>query len=443
MLSRHWPLRFVLHASACAGIIGCVLAARGQMPVFVPPSDPALTHANTIVALPDDFPLDFTNVTIDAEGVDPVAALQSVMQAGGYNIQPPRTPGNVNMPPINLHLKDQPFLEAVLQIGAQSPLNVNLNPRTGDPTVTYTINHAIPGIWCVTGPFAFSITTMEHIVNLGDNSPAAGNPGRAGIILPARGNFGPVIGVAGGPRDNSDFVTMQITALTEPAVRVLRHPQSVTLQEATDDHGNSLIPTGPTPGPSGFSTTAFPLRVTLAYPAENPGRLIHHFHATASYIVQNKFQTVSFQNPQTSLPATKTINGMSVSFGSLVWNKSPSNGAAANLSITINFSKGDFDGDWAGISDSLAGVLPRAIIVGGGANNPQFNPINYGNQNPRPGAAPDTVTATITIPVVPHVENGVLIQATEAPTITGITFDIPTSVTRVDVPMEFKDIPLP
>jgi hypothetical protein len=250
----------------------------------VVPLNPALPHANTILAMPkvEDAAaaaaLAPTLLNFDCEGETVEAALAAFAEASKLNIRLPTGRGmNTEPLALSLHLRNQPLMEGVLELEAQG-LNIQMpaaNTAAGQAiTAQYQmIRRTLPGVWSITGPFTFILTGINHMVALdSQGKPGAGFVGRGAPTL-----------------ENGDTLTMQITMRTEPKVHVLRYPMELDITEAVDEKGHSLV-TAPATGPlrtaRSPSNVNFPLRANLTYPATDAGRKIKTFRGTATYTIQ-------------------------------------------------------------------------------------------------------------------------------------------------------------
>ncbi len=384
-----------------------------------PPATPPTPHANTILALPkmDDAAaaatLAPTLISLDLERSDVETAFMAFSDAAKIPVTVPRgRPFNGDPPLITMHMQNQPLMEAILQIESQGFLTVVM-PQPAAPAgeplrAQFSMRRALPGLWSITGPFAFAISTINHIVTLdrqGQPAPRAG----------------------GG---TGDSLEMQISMRCEPKLHILRYPMQLELSEAVDERGHSLIPAPNTPGnrPNTFNNTNFPLRATLAYPPQDAGRRIKTLRGTAIYTLQLATTTIAIDDPLHAPPAEKTINGFTASFGKFTWDTTNQ-----SLDMTATYRRAAFTGDWTVTAQGLAGIKPRITQSTGRQALDASNASVSG----------DTVQAQYHIHFIKEVVNGAVVSLPGEPSVQTVSLDIPVGMVQVAVPVEFKDIPLP
>jgi hypothetical protein len=133
---------------------------------------------------------------------------------------------------------------------------------------------------------------------------------------------------------------------------------------------------------------------------------------------------VKIDDPMATLPADKTVNGITAHIEKGVWNE-----LSHYLEIKVTYKRGTYSGDWTEGAQGLAGIKPQVVRNAGQRVNVNCNASITG----------DTVTATYAI-MMGTVAVG---TAQPMPAIESIIFDFPTGVSTVAVPVEFHDLPLP
>ena len=121
------------------------------------------------------------------------------------------------------------------------------------------------------------------------------------------------------PRAEEDDFGVQLAAFAEPKLTVLSCSETVILDEAVDDHGNSLRPddaAGPVEDVGVFVTnrgTVWDLQAPLRYPAKNPGTKIARLRGSVMFTIQSAAETIEIDDPLHATAATtKVVNGVTI-----------------------------------------------------------------------------------------------------------------------------------
>lgn len=119
------------------------------------------------------------------------------------------------------------------------------------------------------------------------------------------------LGAGGGPIAMQSDFTLNLFAFSEPKLKVVRSGSSVQLEEAVDDHGNSLIPVGPDNRGfyGGGGGGCWQLFCRLGWP-HNAGRRIKSLKGRTSFTVQTKSQTIRIDNLVSVKDKAEVVNGV-------------------------------------------------------------------------------------------------------------------------------------
>lgn len=188
-----------------------------------------------------------------------------------------------DLPKISADIDRQPFWTAMATISEKTGFDIQ---ASGEDEITINrgsfrmaSNHSV-----VQGPFLIVPTQLSHT--------------RTQVLT-----------TGGAP---SNEFSLQFAVYPEPKLKILSTSSAVRVIEATDDAGNSLLPTGEENhidygGGNGFWTFA----AHLNYPAR-AGTMIHRFRASASFVVQTGSQTIKIADVQKVKDATQTVAGLPI-----------------------------------------------------------------------------------------------------------------------------------
>lgn len=248
---------------------------------------------------------------------------------------------------VTLHLKQAEPREAVAELSRQAfaPLPVfpeNLLDQSGLPKVSIDVDREL--FWVAMQQFSqqtglelqqYNEGAREGVRLMRGGMRAVGPTFISGPFLIVANQITRTqtvqLGPGGGANGSQSDFLLNLFAFSEPKLKVIRSSSSVQLEEAIDDHGNSLLPVGPdNRGYYGGGGGCWQLFCRLGWP-HNPGRRIRSLKGRTSFTVQTKSQTIQIDN----LPAVKdkaeSVNGVPITVHS--FNKSEG-GWELKLSIT-------------------------------------------------------------------------------------------------------------
>jgi hypothetical protein len=377
---------------------------------------PAAHHANTLVAnpFPDHPELTPTLVSLNLLHADVSTALNALAAAAHCTCTIGKPPPNGWPATVDLVVKDDPVLDAMLQIQSQAGVYIFVE-KNSHLRVQYPLHPLSPGAWCVSGPFAFVVSNISRTVSL----DAVGHP----YVIK--------------PNIIADPIDVGMSTLVEPKILVKQLPSHLDYIQIDDENGNSLIPpniifNGPgTRLPGWFEISA---DYQLSYPATNPGKTIKRFSATSHNIVQLKSEQVTINDP-TAATRQKDLTSINVTFSQPVWDPQ---WKQFTLDIVYDAEK-ITDANWKALVKELPLLTPT--VQGDPAVRFQVQHI----EPPLNSSAPATAPAgqfTVSYEIIVSPGKGQNVDFTIAPAISSITIDVPT-IAEVNVPVEFHDLPLP
>lgn len=232
----------------------------------------------------------------DAAPADAVAALAKAAR-GPLRTYPDNLFDHGQWPRVTLELDRVPFWDALRQLCDRLGLapngwndGVRLMPNGGDGEGQFD------GPSSTDGPFLIVANEVHH---------------NRSVRLAA--------GAAAARAEEDDF-GVQFAAFAEPKLTVLSCTETVVLDEAVDDRGNSLRPdeeAGPAPEEPGvFVTnrgTVWDLQAPLRYPAKNPGTKIAKLRGSVTFTIQSAAETIEIDDPLRATAATtRAVNGVTI-----------------------------------------------------------------------------------------------------------------------------------
>ncbi|HEY7116108.1 MAG TPA: HEAT repeat domain-containing protein [Tepidisphaeraceae bacterium] len=127
-----------------------------------------------------------------------------------------------------------------------------------------------------------------------------------------------------------DF-SLGLSAFAEPKIHVIQSSYNVNVEEAVDDHGNSLASSDRIMnGMSSGQQFIWNLSARLAYPAHNPGTRIARFKGSVKFTVQTKSQTLDVPEILNAKNLERTVAGRRI-----VIKQAKKNGDQYELQMTI------------------------------------------------------------------------------------------------------------
>lgn len=207
-----------------------------------------------------------TRVSLSAENLSAVAAIEAIAEQSGVRIQ--LFPADLwqadAAPPVSVQAERSPLWLVLRRLCEQLAL---------EPTVTDDGVRLIPSTGCgmtrgpatVAGPLLVSASRLSRLQAIDFSQ--------------------------GGTR-NDEF-TLTFNVLAEPKLRVMPGPAAVQVTEAVDDAGNALVSGRDAPEVSYNSGgPAWSFATRLRYPSEQPGRRIERMAGTITLPVAMRFATL-------------------------------------------------------------------------------------------------------------------------------------------------------
>jgi hypothetical protein len=275
----------------------------------------------------EDRELGATYVTLhlkEAAPADAVAALAKAAR-GPLRTYPDNLFEHGQWPRVTLDLERAPFWDALRQLCDRLGLAPNgwndglrLMPNSGEGDGQFD------GPSSADGPFLVVANEVHH------NRSVRLAPGGAAVARADEDDFG-----------------VQLSAFAEPKLTVLSCAETVVIDEAVDDHGNSLRPDEPGPEPEEpgvFVTgrgTVWDLQAPLRYPAKNPGTKIARLRGSVSFTIQSAAETIEVPDPlRATAAATKVVNGITIEIQPLRKEQTPSGGEGKGYELKLSLTGG-------------------------------------------------------------------------------------------------------
>ena len=377
---------------------------------------------------------------------------------------------------ITMHVKDMPVRDAFAELSRQAgatlqPMPTELWDLKTWPKITVDLNRE---------PFWSALRTMGAQAGVelrqwseGLRLMQSGAGGQSGGRFVVSGPFLVTLlrcsrtqvieyGLPGGENPTSDFQVF-FSATAEPKLRVLRAAYSARLDEATDDRGNSLLAHPDDNGANnngdltrvleaGFATGAggtWQFSARLGYP-QNMGKRLVTLRGSVNVLLQTHVETIEIPAVLSAANTSRTAGGLR-----LTVTEAKKSGDRYDITATIarDVSGGGSGGDveWERVQQSLNDLklidaqgrpLVRSNLASGLANesfelNMSFTRgdlLNLGGGGGggagrlRDGAAArGAAGAAVDGPIDP----------------VKLVWQVPTETKEINVPFEFKDVPLP
>lgn len=142
--------------------------------------------------------------------------------------------------------------------------------------------------------------------------------------------------------------TLTMHAIAEPKLRLIRDSAAAVLEEAVDDHGNSLLPVQegiePSLSTAGDNGREWDLTIQLEYPAKNPGTSIARLRGKLQFLAPVRVETLEVENILLARNLPRTIAGRRFLFRS-----ARKNGNGYEVKLTA-YRDGLPDADWQQIT---------------------------------------------------------------------------------------------
>jgi hypothetical protein len=216
---------------------------------------------------------------------------------------------------------------------------------------------------------------------------------------------------------------LHMTIYAEPKITVLRTSGGVHLDEAVDDHGNSLVGSD-APGRSFWGGTgtsgSWTIYAAMHFPDKNPGTQITKFKGSTIFVIQTRAEKFVLENALSLRETTKTVNGTQITFKDM-----KKVGDAYQLHLRI--AQPNFGGaEWQQL---VEGVQTRLQLQDAAGNTFDHRGMSSSGSN-------DAVDMTLDFGRFPRPDGRTLGGPAK------IVWEIPTETKEVNVPIEFKDLPL-
>jgi hypothetical protein len=215
---------------------------------------------------------------------------------------------------------------------------------------------------------------------------------------------------------------MNLTVLPEPKLTVLRGAGTVSVDEAMDDKGNSLVPDKASAavwgGYGGFG--GWNLYVQLRYPKEIGTRLTR-FKGSTSFLIQLESERVEIPDLTSLRPTTRLVHNLQATFEQM---KKAAAGDVWQLHIRVD--RPNFGGpEWQQFMDVAQNRL-KVLDLDGNPLTRRGTSTNVNN---------NTVEMTLEF-----------VQSTAGGRMTGppsrLVWEVPTKTREITVPITFHDLPL-
>ena len=291
-------------------------------------------------------------------------------------------------PAVTLDIEHEPFWKALNQISAST--GVTLNHYGEGLRLMRGAGFSAMGPSIVEGPFLVLATRINHSQSVA----LANNAVR------------------------SDF-SIQLAIYAEPKLKVLE-ASTVSLSQAIDDRGNSLLPdVAQTRSVYGVGTNAWNMTAPMRYPA-HPGTHIAHLKGEANFIVETASQRLEIANLLSAHDETRTIGGLSITLHEI---KKSGNGYEVSVS-TSHPAGGD---QWESMQQSIYRQMKIYDAAG--------QAFEYQGMSSRTSNTGTEMTLTLAPLASP--------DGHESKTPSKLIWEIPTSTTPVSVPFEFANLAMP
>ena len=334
---------------------------------------------------------------------------------------------------VTLHVKDASAREVFAELSKQcfAPLLTmpeNLWDQGGFPKLTLNIDHK--AFWEAVPPICQQLGVDFRPYNTGMRIMRSGGMQVQGM---ARVD-GPFLIVAnqlsysrtrtfGQVQGEQTQFGMNLSVFPEPKITVLRSSGTVTLDEAIDNHGHSLVPQAAVPrnGFGGYYYGGLGLYAQLEYPKKDPGTRIVRFKGSTSFIIQTKVQRMEIPDLMHLRQTTKLINGSQITFQEM------KKTAGDTYQLRLRIAQSNIGGpEWQQL---VEGVQSRMQVVDSEGNPLDHRGMSSSGNN-------DSIDMTLDFAHAARPDG----RPTGEPA--KIVWDIPTETREITLPIEFKDLPM-
>lgn len=365
-----------------------------------------LAHVNEAAPNANDgaavkFSTDATPITLNLTDATPADAFDALFaQAGGtYTTQPPNLLKSTDdMPPININMEKGNFWEVLKQLCEQA----GVSPQQG---------YGGQGSGMVFTKSGDSGWTKYPSVTHG------------GFLIMVRSiSYSKSIDLAR-PDNAQDNLSVQFYAYPEPGLHVVRANYQVNLDEAVDDEGNSLLRDDRNSNDwSSGRQNVWQFQSQLDGSAAL-GNKIAHLKGSAKFGVQAEMVKIEIPDVMKAKNVTKTAGDVKITLEEVKQQGSSDNYSAKIVVSRPGNDRYGVDMQSIQLLDADGQPLGNQGYGGGSGSNGEYTyTMNFARYTRSYG--PDGQQAKPGIPAT-------------------LVWEVPTKVTEITVPFEFKDLPLP
>lgn len=350
-------------------------------------------------------------VTLSLKDATPADAFSELSKQAMAPIRPyPDDLWNqVNWSNITLDVQRKPFWAAAQELAAKAGVGLQ---ASNDGLRIVRAPGQIGGPSIIHGAFLVVATQVNRTqtIVLGDN--AAGQAARPPIVRGRTNEFG-----------------VHLLVLPEPKLSVVRVNSGVKLEQAVDEKGNDLAPPAGAGG-HGYASGmagAWNVYARLNYPAAPgaAGQSIARLAGTVTFVVQTKSQKIEIPDPLALKDAFRVVGGSRVTFHGMT-----KTGERYELKVSLtpdgNAGAGA-DGSRA-MSSLFQSMQFRLRVL-----NAAGEPLDRRGLSSEGNGRETRVTLHFASPR----------GAAPGGDPVRLEWDVPTETKEVDVPFEFKDLPMP
>jgi hypothetical protein len=348
-----------------------------------------------LVQIADNAAVGPTYVNLHFDNAPPQVVFAELARQCGKPLEPNRPDLFTRRPLANISVSydHKPFWDAMLELSAKTGIQPSLN---NDRWILASGKFAeADGVRFVSGPFLVVANSIQR--------------SRA-------------IGLGTGKQSDGDF-SIRLTVLAEPKLRVLGAANQARLEQATDEHGNSLIaPAGAERAAlADVSTGRWNVAIPLRIP-DKPGTRIVRLKGSIEVLLQSKFQTVEFEDLPNARNVTRQAGGIQV-----VLTEMRARGERYELSISLLADK-SAQVDRNQVRQSLASALQ---VLDAQGNAFSFSRVSTSGRD-------DRMDLVVSFRKPPNLENAANVGEP-----TRMVWNLPAAARQTAVPFEFNDLPIP
>jgi hypothetical protein len=354
---------------------------------------------------------------------------------------------------ITLHLKDVPVTQALSAL--ETLANVRFNTRIGASSRQVTIDADRKPLWnvlidlCLQAdmrPWVTGIGTTINLDSCAHDQFLAANYQAVGAFLVAveSVNLDKTVNLIA-PATNGNRLSARLAIYPEPKLSVGNN-FNFTVEAASDDLGNSLMrnpldPLNLLAGPD-FSMLSNAVEVRLLYP-DHPGRRIALLRGHLTVMLAKDYQECVFDDVLGTPKIQHRIDGCNATLTVSLPNALHPNGLnpipPSTYRISLTFSR---DGASDDLWNAMTSCKSKLTMLD--ATGQPLGEIPIGYQQPRTfgqGSATFILTHTFSSAAVPAMGNQPARPKTGDPV--KLIWRVPTSSKALNLPLSFKDLPIP